>query len=518
MKQTHFTITLLELSTLINQSRVILPKYRFKNFDSSSSESIIKDELNVMAMFAELPVANYSEQQSFFVIRLEKDPKQLESNIVSSSLHEVYIGDIESVLPVTKEGKNIVIRSNRLPGVNLGEPLFESIWSTFFLNRHAYLAICTALEYADEYVLLANKESDELKSTIKQLIILNDFNSDQPSQDLFIEFLRKTLRYKRNIEKYKTDYDNESPLFLITDFFACVSLNNEIHDKCRQTYSILKTEDGEIKSLSYVLIHDDFNSIVAELITLFKCEKHHLLGVLLFLWIRLAKQNGKCRSLSDVKGIIKSLNAFDRDSTRFALILIGLFEPQESLIQFIYSSKQSSYGIFSSSPKKQPVKEMLFSEEYFDHVNQGLLDLKKTCPATELKLDDKVDISSSKNLSVPDEKALEIVVPDAEGKVKSEVKKTEAFLGDIQGQEDLPPLSLDQSEILDTDVSKSNLFDEACSDEQIPPAENNSLNTQDDKNQQPLGVELNSQVDTTRPISDNLDKQVVSITNADTKE
>jgi hypothetical protein len=163
---------------------------------------------------------------------------------------------------------------------------------------------------------------------------------------------------------------------------------------------------------------------------------------------------------------------------------------------------------------------MLFSDEYFDHVSKGLLDLKKTCLATELKLDDKVDISSSKNLSVPDEKASEIVVPDAEGKVtsESEVEKTETFLGDIQGQEDLPPLSLDQSENLDTDVSKSNSFDEACSDEQIPPAENNSLNTQDDKNQQPLGVELNSQVDTTLPISDSLEKQVVSITNADTKE
>ena len=51
---------------------------------------------------------------------------------------------------------------------------------------------------------------------------------------------------------------------------------------------------------------------------------------------------------------------------------------------------------------------------------------------------------------------------------------------------------------------KLNSLDEACSDEQSPPAENNSLNTRDDKNQQPLGVELNSQVDTTLPISDNL--------------
>ena len=77
------------------------------------------------------------------------------------------------------------------------------------------------------------------------------------------------------------------------------------------------------------------------------------------------KQNGKCRSLSDVKGTIQSLNNFDSESTRFAIILIGLSEPQESLIQFIHSSKQSSYGIFSLSPNKQPTKEMLFSCEYY---------------------------------------------------------------------------------------------------------------------------------------------------------
>lgn len=519
MKQTHFTITLFELSTLINQSRAILPKYRFKFFDSSSPESIIKDELYVTAMFTELPVADYSEHQSFFVIRLAKDPKQLESNILSSSPHEVCIGDIESVIPVTNEGKNIVTRSNRLPGVILGEPLFESIWSDFFWDRHAYLALCTALEYADEYVLNANTETEALKSTIKQVIILNDSNSKQPSQDPFIDFLHKTLRYKRKVEKFKINYDNESPLFLISDFFSCTSLNSEIREKCKQTYLTLNNaEDGQLKFLSDVLIHDKFNSIVAELITLFKCEKHHILGVLLFLWIRLMKQNGKCRSLSDVKGTIQSLNIFDSESTRFAIILIGLSEPQESLIQFIHSSKQSSYGIFSLSPNKQPTKEMLFSDEYFDHVSQRFLDLKKTCPGIELKPDDKVDTFSSNNL--PEEITAEAIVSDAGGTVTSEneIEKTDVFLDDIHGQADLPPLSLDKIEILDPDVSKLNSLDEAPSDEQSPPAENNSLNTQDEKNQQPLDVELNSQVETMVPVLDNLEKQVVNITTADTNK
>jgi hypothetical protein len=59
MKKTHFAITLLELSTLINQSRAIVTKNRFKVFDSSTSETIIKYELYVKAMFAELPIANY---------------------------------------------------------------------------------------------------------------------------------------------------------------------------------------------------------------------------------------------------------------------------------------------------------------------------------------------------------------------------------------------------------------------------------------------------------------------------
>jgi hypothetical protein len=507
MKKTHFAITLLELSTLISQSRAIVTKNRLKIFDSSTPESIINDEFYITAMFAELPIANYFEQQSFFVLRLVKEPKQLESNIASSSLYEVYIGDIETVFPVTKEGKNIVIQSNNLPSIILGEPFFESIWNDFFWHRHANLALCTALEYADEYFLLANEETVAQKSTIKKLIILNDSKSKRPSQDLFMEFLRETLKYKRDIEKYKNEYGNESPLFHISDLLACASLiNAEIQDKCRQTFSILKAEESKIKSLSYVLIHDEFNSIVAELITLFKCEEHHILGVLLFLWVRLAKQNGKCRTLSDIKGIIKTINTFDKESTRFALILIGLSEPQESLIQFIHSSKQSSYSIFSALPQKQTDKDILLSDEFFNNVRQGLIDLKKTWTATELKPDVTLDISSKKNLSVPEENASAILVSDAVDSVtsESEVEKSDTVLANIQGQEASPPLGLDQIESLDTEVSKLNSLDEACSDEQSPPAENNSLNTQDDKNQQPLGVELNSQVDTTLPISDNL--------------
>ena len=521
MKKLHFTLSLLELSTLINQFRAIVPGHRFKNLDSSSSESIIKDALDVKAIFDELPIADYSEHQSFFVIRLAiAAPKQLESNLVSSPLYEVYIGDIEEVLPVTREGKSIILQSNRLPGVILGEPIFETIWNEFFWDRYAYLALCTAFEYADVYVTVTAPEKVTLKSRISQLIILNESNSYQQSQDPFIEFLSKTLRYKRDTEKFKNNYDNESPIYLISDFFACASLDSEIRNKFKQTYSILKDEEGTLKSLSYILIHDKFNSIITELVTIFKCEKHHILGVLLFLSLRLAKQNGKCRSLSDVKDIIKSLNAFDPESTQFALILIGLSEPQSALIKFIHESKQSSYGIFSASPQKKTATEMLLNDDFFNHVRQELHDLKEMCTPTELKPDNEVDISLSKSISVQEEitsESVDINVLDTEISVasESEVEKCDTTSADIKDQENLPPLGVDQNDIIATD-SILNSLDAVNSDEQNPPSENNSRNTKENKNQQHLAVESNPQIVNTLPDSDILEKVEVSVTNANT--
>ena len=518
MKKTHFAITLLELSTLINQSRAIVTKNRFKVFDSSTPESIINDELYVSAMFAELPIANYFEQQAFFVLRLVKEPKHLASSIANSSLYEVYIADIETVLPVTKEGKNIVIQSNNLPGISLGEPLFESIWNDFFWNRHANLALCIALEYADEYFLSVSNETKVMQARIKQLIILNDSKSKRPSQDLFIEFLRETLKYRRDLEKYKNDYGNESPFFHISDLLACASLiNTEIKAKCRQTYLILKAEDSKIKSLSYFLIHDEINSIIAELITLFNCEKHHILGVLLFLWIRLAKQNGKCRSLSDIKGIIESLNTFDQESTRFALILIGLSEPQESLIQFIHSTKKSSYGIFSASPQKQIDKNLLFSEEFFNNVYQGLPDLKKTCtPDAELKSD---DVFLTKNTEVAEvtlsSENPKSIVLDAIITVSPEIEVeiTNTTSDRSKEQEALSQLDGNKSSIPDDDLSKLNLLVDLSSDTQNPSSETDSPNTLE-KESHPMEPDLNLQGVSSSPDSIVV-SELISVSSAD---
>lgn len=357
------------------------------------------------------------------------------------------------------------------------------------------MTLCLALEYADKYVLLANKETVELKSIIKRLIIFNDSKSKEYSQDLFIEFLREALKYKRDIERYKNNYDNELPFFVMSDLLACASLiNTEIRDKCRQTFSILKAEDIDIKSLSSLLIHDEFSSIVNELIILFKCEKHHILGVLLFLWIRLAKQNKKCRSLTDIKDIIQSLNTFDQDSTRFALILIGLSEEQEFLIQFIHASRQSSYGIFSATPQKMIIKDELLSDDFFINIHKGLLDIEKTSlSSAELKSD---DISRSTNVEVTQ-------APPSDYCDSNDLDTAITVTPDIEDQKtySTSDYSKDHEELFQLNVDKNSILDDISSNTQILSSDINSPNSIDNKSQQHMKPVSNSQVDIKAPDS-----------------
>ena len=355
--------TLMELSLFLTQGRAVFPCHRICSVAS-------EDELSSRALFETLPVADYTEEQAFFVLVL--NPCRVEPlGSVLSPAFEIRLRDVLTLHPVTESGKEIFNGSQRLPGVVLADARFEPAWHSFVSNRYAAQALGMAIDFADEIVPSSLLDLGSITTDFKAGIVAKHLGLEQAIQSSFSRFIFELLNYKRETDK---NYDSELVKFIFIDLFKII-VNSGAPDALRdlgRDYMKSTVIQGNFQcdqSGLIVLFTDKeylaINQMIAEY---FSCSPSWFNAAILYLCIRLDKQNGKARNLEEYVDAIRSLGAFDAESTRLGLLLVALPESQSSLNEFVNAAKQNEFGIFNLSPVQPREKVRLFEKNFFETI------------------------------------------------------------------------------------------------------------------------------------------------------
>lgn len=356
-------IALSELSLLIFQGRGVFPYSRLQPFVGSN-------DFSLLPIFNGLPLDDYSEEQSFFVLILNGVDLR-PTGLVISPVCEIRLKDIMSLHPVTSSGKMIFNSTQRLPGVVLAEPLFETAWNIFANDRHSSQTLGMAVEFVDELVPTDLQDIGIALPDLITSIVAEHFSRKEIIKKPFSRFIYELLAYKRTTNSY---YNSERLKFLFIDFFEVVKISNapEALLDLGRAYvrspgmknPLLVDHDGLITLIS----DKEFNSIIDKVADHFSCDIAWLHAAILFLCIRLDKQNKKACNLEQYIDAVRKLGVFDLESTRLGLLLVALPESQGSLNEFVHAAKQEQYGIFNLSPIQVSEKVRVFENSFFDEI------------------------------------------------------------------------------------------------------------------------------------------------------
>ena len=285
-------IALSELSRIIFQGRGVFPYSRLRPF-------VGPNDFSLLPIFNGLPLDDYSEEQSFFVLILDGVDLRPTGSVISP-VCEIRLKDIISLHPVTSSGKMIFNSTQRLPGVVLAEPIFETAWNIFANDRYSSQTLGMAVEFVDEIVPTDLQDIGVVLPELKAGIVANHLGHEETIQTPFSRFIHELLNYRREIDE---NYGSEQLKFLFIDFFKIVKSSNTPETLCVLGRDYMKS--SVIKSPLLVdhsglitLISDkEFNSIIHKVADHFSCDIAWFHAAILFLCIRLDKQNGKARNL-----------------------------------------------------------------------------------------------------------------------------------------------------------------------------------------------------------------------------
>ena len=356
-------IALSELSRIIFQGRGVFPYSRLRPF-------VGPNDFSLLPIFNGLPLDDYSEEQSFFVLILDGVDLRPTGSVISP-VCEIRLKDIISLHPVTSSGKMIFNSTQRLPGVVLAEPIFETAWNIFANDRYSSQTLGMAVEFVDEIVPTDLQDIGVVLPELKAGIVANHLGHEETKQTPFSRFIHELLNYRREIDE---NYGSEQLKFLFIDFFKIVKSSNTPETLCVLGRDYMKST--VIKSPLLVdhsglitLISDkEFNSIIHKVADHFSCDIAWFHAAILFLCIRLDKQNGKARNLDQYVDAVRKRGVFDLETTRLGLLLVALPESQGSLNEFVHVAKQEQYGIFNLSPIQVSEKARVFENNFFDEI------------------------------------------------------------------------------------------------------------------------------------------------------
>lgn len=356
-------ISLSELSRLVFQGRGVFAYSRLRPL-------VEPNDFSSLAIFDSLPLDDYSEEQSFFVLivnGLDLKP----SGSVISPVCLILLKEIISLHPATSSGKMIFNSTQRLPGVVLAEPLFETAWHIFVSNRYSSQTLGMAIEFVDEIVPTDYQDVRSALRGLKEGIVAKHLGHKETMQSPFSRFIYELLNYKRKIDE---NYDSEQLKFLFIDFFKIVKSSNTPETLCvlgrdyMKSAVINSTLLVDHSGLITLISDEEFNSIIHKVADYFSCDIAWFHATILFLCIRLDKQNGKARNLEQYVDAVRKLGVFNLKSTRLGLLLVALPESQGSLNEFVRAAKQDQYGIFNLSPVQVGNKVRVFENSYFDEI------------------------------------------------------------------------------------------------------------------------------------------------------
>ena len=357
-------IALSELSRLIFQGRGVFPYSRLQPFVGSN-------DFSLLPIFNGLPLDDYSEEQSFFVLILDGVDLRPTGSVISP-ICEIRLKDIISLHPVTSSGKMIFNSTQRLPGVVLAEPLFETAWNNFANDRYSSQTLGMAVEFVDELVPSDLQDIGVVLPELKAGIVAKHLSQEEAIQTPFSRFIYELL--KEDFRKADDNYGSELLKYLLIDFFLIIKSSGapEVIIVLGRDYikspvidsSLLVDHDGLIALIS----DKEFNTIINKLADHFLCDIEWFHAAILFLCNRLDKQNVKARNLEQYVDAVRKRGVFDLKSTRLGLLLVALKESQGSLNEFVHVAKQDQYGIFNLSPVQVGDKVRVFEKSYFDEI------------------------------------------------------------------------------------------------------------------------------------------------------
>lgn len=355
--------TLMELSLFLKQGRAVFPCNRIRSVDH-------EDELSSQVLFETLPVADYSEEQAFFVLDLNARKVEPTGSVLSP-VCEIRLRDILSLHPVTESGKEIFNGSQRLPGVVLADARFESAWHSFVSNRYSAQTLGMAIDFADEIVPCSLLDLGSIATDFKAGIVAKHLGLEQAIQSPFSRFVYGLLNYKRETNE---NYDSELLKFIFIDLFKIIVASGTPEELCNLGREFVKLtlikkdllidQDGLITLFS----DKEYQSIIQKIAVFYACSPYWFNAAILYLCIRLDKQNGKAHNLEQCVDAIRSRGAFDAESTRLGLLLVALPESQSSLNEFVNAAKQNEFGIFNLSPVQPSEKVRLFEKNFFETI------------------------------------------------------------------------------------------------------------------------------------------------------
>ena len=390
--------TLMELSQFLTQGRAVFPYHRIRS-------SPCNDELSNKSLFESLPLADYSEEQAFFVMIL--NARDIEpSGSVLSPVCEIRLRDVSSLHPVTEAGKEIFNGSQRLKGVVLADARFESSWHSFVSNRYATHTLGMVLDLADEVVPCSIVNLGPLANEFKASIVAKHLGLENVIRTPFSRFIYELLNYKRETDK---NYDSEQLKVMFIDLFKIIVASGAPKDLCDLGRQFVKSplikKDLSIDQNGLISLFTDkeYQLIIQKISRYFACGVSWIHAAILYLCIRLDKQNGKARNLQHYVDAIRSLGVFDIESTRLGLLLVALPESQSSLNEFVNATKQSELGIFNLSPVKPTEKVRHFEQSFFETI-ENLMIAKiaeseiKNASVAVISVTDEVPGASDENL------------------------------------------------------------------------------------------------------------------------
>lgn len=362
----HIAITLLELANLIKTSRTTFSVSRFQSINSTSKETVLEYRNQVYSMFAGLPSVDLSEEQSFFVAEI--NPKySYNFNNYTFACIEIKLDEINRIFPLTSQGKQIFLATERLPGIFLHEPVFEGIWNDYFLNWHSAHTVKRLADLANEFVQCDSPEyTPAAWSFFINLVNPRIFNKDI-ANDKYSNFVSSIVSYKRDIEK-KPHYNDTSISSYFSDFFLCLFNSGECHeikDQCRGFIDFCKKRNDEsiielASTSEFIVILDAINASLCTDKSIDAC------GLLLYLYIKIQIREGDVRSLHDFSVIFERQTGFSKESIQLAIILTGIHLEQDDINDFIYSRNRHSFGAFFEKPVVETTKERVLPTQYFE--------------------------------------------------------------------------------------------------------------------------------------------------------
>jgi hypothetical protein len=350
VQKPHVALTLLELANWLSQGRLVLPGARFQEIDSRSGDTISFYRAQVFGMFGGLPFVDGSESQSFFVARVRKLSTRYLCE-TSGIEYVTEIEDLEALFPVSEDGAQIFKATERIPGVVLHNAIFDSIWNDFFLDRHAFIAVNTAYDFARRFLSVERPiEGSDRWDRLTNLVKAADPNLPINDLDPLGQLYFRVIRYRRPTDR-PDRYNDESVASVFADFFRCAldDEETELRNECRRFHSDTR---GKPEATIRALIEtDEFRKILKGLEERFGADSESdLIGVLFFLLIRLHKQQAHIRKLAQLAGFIQENPGFPKASVGTALVLLALSEEPDVIGEFVHAGLKASYGLFTVQP------------------------------------------------------------------------------------------------------------------------------------------------------------------------